>query len=165
MGHLCRHKNLSPSIDKGQAGSKTIRSNRTAFWQIKCRGEPPPVFTWWHPVHGELSGTNNEYTVHTEDYQGGSVTTLVIHHAKKSDHGTYQLQAENRNGKEKIDLDLIVLEGEDDDCHIQPWRQTVHLPAFIHRIYRISSTFHPNHEKWAISAVLMSSVDQFIWGL
>jgi len=116
--HLCRHKNLSPSIDKGQAGSKTIRSNRTAFWQIKCRGEPPPVFTWWHPVHGELSGTNNEYTVHTEDYQGGSVTTLVIHHAKKSDHGTYQLQAENRNGKEKIDLDLIVLEGEDDDCHM-----------------------------------------------
>lgn len=69
-------------------------------------------------MHGELSGTNNEYTVHTEDYQGGAVTTLVIHHAKKEDHGTYQLQAENRNGKEKIDLDLIVLEGEDDDCHM-----------------------------------------------
>jgi len=107
--HLCRHKNLSPSIDKGQAGSKTVRINRTAFWQIKCRGEPPPTFTWWHPVHGELS-TNENFMVHTEEYQGGALTTLVIHHAKKEDNGTYQLQAENRNGKEKIDLDLIVLD-------------------------------------------------------
>ncbi len=29
---------VSPSIDKGQAGSKTVRTNRTAIWQIKCRG-------------------------------------------------------------------------------------------------------------------------------
>ena len=41
---------VSPSIDKGQAGSKTVRVNRTAFWQIRCRGEPPPKFTWIHPV-------------------------------------------------------------------------------------------------------------------
>merc|ERR1712037_971838 len=39
--HLCRHKNLAPSIDKGQAGSKTVRVGRTAFWQIRCKGEPP----------------------------------------------------------------------------------------------------------------------------
>ena len=29
---------VSPSIDKGQAGSKTVRTNRTAIWQIKCKG-------------------------------------------------------------------------------------------------------------------------------
>jgi len=107
--HLCRHKNLSPSIDKGQAGSKTVRVGRTAFWQIRCRGEPPPTFTWVHPVHGELS-TNENYSVLTDEYQGGAITTLVVHHATTADRGTYTLQAENRNGKEKIDLDLIVLE-------------------------------------------------------
>jgi len=107
--HLCRHKNLSPSIDKGQAGSKTVRVNRTAFWQIRCRGEPPPVFTWCHPVHGPLS-SNENYTVLTDEYQGGATTTLVIHHSKVDDNGTYTLQAENRNGKEKVDLDLIVLD-------------------------------------------------------
>ena len=32
------HYIVSPSIDKGQAGSKTVRTNRTAIWQIKCRG-------------------------------------------------------------------------------------------------------------------------------
>lgn len=107
--HLCRHKNLSPSIDKGQAGSKTVRVNRTAFWQIRCRGEPPPTFTWVHPVHGELS-SNESFSVLTEEYQGGSITTLVVHHANTQDNGTYTLQATNRNGTEKIDLDLIVLD-------------------------------------------------------
>ena len=29
---------VSPSIDKGQAGSKIVRTNRSACWQIKCRG-------------------------------------------------------------------------------------------------------------------------------
>ena len=29
---------MSPSIDKGQAGSKTVRTKRTAIWQIKCKG-------------------------------------------------------------------------------------------------------------------------------
>ena len=86
---------VSPSIDKGQAGSKTVRVNRTAFWQIRCRGEPPPVFTWCHPVHGPLT-TNENYSVLTEDYQGGATTTLVIHHATMEDNGTYTLEAVNR---------------------------------------------------------------------
>jgi len=113
--HLCRHKNLAPSIDKGQAGSKTVRAGRTAFWQIRCKGEPPPVFTWTHPVHGVITSCES-YTVMTEEYQGGSTTTLVVHHAAEDDRGTYTLTAENRNGKEKVDLDLIVLDKDHHDC-------------------------------------------------
>jgi len=107
--HLCRHKNLPPSIDKGQAGSKTVRTNRTAIWQIKCRGEPPPTFVWTHPVHGELK-SHDDYSILHDEYQGGSTTTLVIRHAKSSDAGTYSLEAINRNGREKVELDLIVLD-------------------------------------------------------
>merc|ERR1711963_94263 len=113
--HLCRHKNLAPSIDKGQAGSKTVRATGTAFWQIRCKGEPPPVFTWTHPVHGDLSSCE-AFTVMTEEYQGGATTTLVIHHAEEADRGTYTLKAENRNGSEKVDLDLIVLDKDHHDC-------------------------------------------------
>ena len=32
------------------------------------------------------------------------------------DNGTYQLKAENRNGVEKVDLDLIVLDSDHHDC-------------------------------------------------
>jgi hypothetical protein len=45
-----------------------------------------------------------------DEYQGGSTTTLVINRAKMGDAGTYTLEASNRNGKEKVDLDLIVLD-------------------------------------------------------
>ena len=71
--------------------------------------EPPPTFVWTHPLHGVIE-PNEDFNVLYEEYQGGSTTTLVIHHAKTSDAGTYSLEAENRNGKEKVDLDLIVLD-------------------------------------------------------
>ena len=53
------------------------------------------MFTWTHPVHGDLSSCE-AFTVMTEEYQGGATTTLVIHHAEDSDRGTYTLKAENR---------------------------------------------------------------------
>jgi len=127
--------------------------NRTAFWQIKCRGEPPPVFTWWHPLHGELS-SNENYSVMTEEYQGGSTTTLVVHHAHPDDKGTYTLQAENRNGKEKIDLDLIVLD---------------HLPECDCDMYKQGdkgcSCQHSYTGKDPWMAVLTASLDYFNGGL
>merc|ERR1712241_1503203 len=147
--HLCRHKNLSPSIDKGQAGSKTVRTNRTAIWQIKCRGEPPPTFIWTHPRLGDLS-SNEEFTVQREEYQGGSVTTtLVINHAQMDDNGTYQLKAENRNGKEKVDLDLIVLDQDHHDC------------AFYATGNKQCSCQHSYTGKDPWMAAIISSLDQY----
>ena len=36
----------------------------------RCRGEPPPTFTWCHPVYGALSaGSFENYSVLTEEYQ------------------------------------------------------------------------------------------------
>ena len=43
--------------------------------------EPPPIFTWTHPIHGDLT-SNDDFSVLYEEYQGGSTTTLVVHHAK-----------------------------------------------------------------------------------
>ena len=80
--------------------------------------EPPPTFKWTHPQLGDLS-TNEDFAILHEEYQGGSTTTLVIHHAKTSDAGTYSLTAENRNGVEKVDLDLIVLDTLPDcECNL-----------------------------------------------
>ena len=60
--HLCRYKNLSPCIDRGSGGSKMVKLNRMATFQIKVihhmkyflinisilkvRGEPRATFTW-----------------------------------------------------------------------------------------------------------------------
>ena len=44
--------------------------------------EPPPIFTWTHPVHGDLTKNSENYMVLYEEYQGGATTTLVINHAQ-----------------------------------------------------------------------------------
>lgn len=83
---------MSPSIDKGQAGSKTVRTNRTACWQIKCRGEPPPTFTWVHANGTEIQHGTENFSILYEEYQGGATTTLICHRARMIDGGTYSLQ-------------------------------------------------------------------------
>jgi hypothetical protein len=44
--HLCRYKNLAPSVDPGSGGSKTVKVNRLTCFQVKVKGEPVPNFTW-----------------------------------------------------------------------------------------------------------------------
>lgn len=61
--------------------------------------------------------TCEQFTVLRDEYQGGATTILLINHAKMSDAGTYTLTATNRNGTEKVDLDLIVIDKLPDcDC-------------------------------------------------
>ena len=46
-----------------------------------CFTEPPPIFVWTHPVHGDITKNSENYMVLYEEYQGGATTTLVINHA------------------------------------------------------------------------------------
>jgi len=113
--HLARHKNLAPTIDKGAGGSKSVKVNRMTVWRINVKGEPPPSFSWWKD--GKKIETNDEFSVEFEEYQGGSTAILQILKTQMSDAGTYTLRAENRNGSDKVDLDLVVLEtGHDLEC-------------------------------------------------
>jgi len=54
--------------------------------------------------------TCERWTILYDEYQGGATTTLVINRVRMEDAGTFSLEAVNRNGKEKVDLDLIVLD-------------------------------------------------------
>ena len=84
-----------------------LRSNVT--WASLPPPEPAPTFTWIHPTDGEIR-PGEHYSILYDEYQGGATTTLIIHKSKVSDAGTYTLEATNRNGKEKVELDLIVLD-------------------------------------------------------
>ena len=106
MKTKCMDLRTTPAVDQFYSIQQLSHED---FLQCISFIEPPPTFIWTHPHLGELQ-TNEEFTILHEEYQGGSTTTLVIHHAKNSDAGTYSLQADNRNGTEKVDLDLIVLD-------------------------------------------------------
>ncbi len=69
---------MSPCIDKGLAGSKTVKTNRSAVWHLRVRGEPPPEFHWskeGRPVRGRRG---EDYQVEREVFQGGAVAILHI---------------------------------------------------------------------------------------
>jgi len=115
--HLARHKNLAPTIDKGAGGSKSVKVNRMTVWRINVKGEPPPTFTWWK--NGHQITNNEEFQVECEDYQGGSTAILQVFKTKLEDAGTYTLRAENRNGGDKVDVDLVVLDTAPDcECEM-----------------------------------------------
>ena len=54
-----------------------------------------------------------------EEYQGGSTAILQIFKTQMQDAGTYTLRGENRNGSDKVDLDLVVLDTSHDiECEM-----------------------------------------------
>ena len=71
---------VKPTIDPGASGSKSVKVNRCAIWHIKCKGEPPPKFSWYK--NGELLADSPEIVIQNNEYQGGSTTMLQVVKAK-----------------------------------------------------------------------------------
>ena len=132
--HLARHKNcnflpifcfrvdsflvsVAPTIDKGAGGSKSVKVNRMTVWRINVKGEPPPQFSWWKD--GKQIVNSEEYQIEMEEYQGGSTAILQILKTQFHDAGTFTLRGDNRNGSDKVDLDLVVLDTTHDvECEM-----------------------------------------------
>ena len=78
--HLCRYKNLSPSIDKGSGGSRMVKLNRMITFQIKVRGEPPPTFTWLKDGVKMTSSENVAIftTEHPDPAEQSTIATLQL---------------------------------------------------------------------------------------
>ena len=128
--HLCRYKNLSPSIDQGSGGSKMVKLNRMATFQIKARGEPRATFSWlkegqklsssegkrpgWSPLvwssYRDNAGIVMSVSEHPDPAEQSSVVILQIVRSQMTDAGKYSLLAENKNGSDRVDLDLIVID-------------------------------------------------------
>jgi len=110
--HLCRYKNLSPSIDKGSGGSKMVKLNRLTCFQIKVKGEPAPTFSWFKDDHKVVASEAimMYVTEHPDSAEQSSIVTLQIPRTQMTDAGKFSLFAENSNGSDHIDIDLIVID-------------------------------------------------------
>jgi len=110
--HLCRYKNLSPSIDKGSGSSKMVKLNRRTCFQIKVKGEPAPIFSWFKDGQKIVESDMVKLHIgeHPDPAEQSSVVTLQLLRTQLSDAGKFTLMAENINGSDHVDIDLIVLD-------------------------------------------------------
>ena len=110
--HLCRYKNLCPAIDKGCGASKMVKVNRLTCFQIKVKGEPAPTFSWYKDGQKVLPSETVEMLVveHPDPAEQSSIVTLQLQRTQMNDAGKYSLHAENKNGSDHLDIDLIVLD-------------------------------------------------------
>ena len=94
-----------------------MKVNRMTVWRINVKGEPPPQFSWWKD--GKQIVNSEEYQIEMEEYQGGATAILQILKTQFHDAGTYTLRGDNRNGSDKLELDLVVLDTNHDvECDL-----------------------------------------------
>ncbi|KAF0296563.1 Twitchin [Amphibalanus amphitrite] len=102
--HLCKHRNLKPHIDRTNMVTVTIKVNKSHKFAINVRGEPPPTLSWF-TKDGDQIQPSDRIKIENVDYH----TDFSIEKATRKDSGIYTLKAENRNGKDEAQCELVVL--------------------------------------------------------
>ena len=107
-----------------------VKLNRMVTFQIKVRGEPAPTFSWLKEGQKLSSSENFQIfsTEHPDPAEQSTIATFQImrysiirgiqfkeaqlynSRTQMSDAGKYSLLAENKNGSDHVDLDLIVID-------------------------------------------------------
>ena len=82
----------------------TIKVGRNHKWSADVRGEPPPTITWIWRDNIPLSDSER-IKVTNVDYH----TEFSILKCLRKDAGKYKVIAENRNGRDEVQVELIVL--------------------------------------------------------
>ena len=102
--HLCKHKNLKPSIDRTGMKNIIIKAGRTHKWSVDVTGEPPPELIWTWKDNIALK-TTERIKIENVDYH----TEFTIVNATRRDTGKYKLTAQNASGKDEEYVELTVL--------------------------------------------------------
>lgn len=100
---------MAPKIDRTNLNKVRIKAGQSFNFDVKVAGEPPPTITW--SLKDKPVQTSERVRVQTEDYN----TKLNVRQATRADSGLYSIKAENRNGTDIADVEVIVL-GEFSIC-------------------------------------------------
>ncbi|KPU74929.1 uncharacterized protein Dana_GF19006, isoform G [Drosophila ananassae] len=102
--HLSKPKNLKPSINREKMNSIKVRAGQAVKFDIDVKGEPAPSLTWIFKEK-ELLHTG-KVRLENEDYN----TKLTLLDTSRKDSGQYRLRAENINGVDEADVEVIILD-------------------------------------------------------
>ncbi|KAF2885739.1 hypothetical protein ILUMI_20443 [Ignelater luminosus] len=101
---IAKPRNLAPKIDRTNLIEVRIKAGQNFNFDVKVTGEPMPE-TKWLMKGKELKSSDNIKIQHS-DYN----TKINVRNATRADAGTYTVTAENINGKDIADVEVIVLD-------------------------------------------------------
>uniref|UniRef100_A0AAG5CTD6 Twitchin n=1 Tax=Anopheles atroparvus TaxID=41427 RepID=A0AAG5CTD6_ANOAO len=107
---ICKPRNQPPKIDRTNLVDVRIKAGNNAVFDVKVTGEPMPT-TRWSISKREIKPTDR-YKIQNYDYN----TKLTIRSATREESGTYQLEAENENGKDTATVQVTVLDAPSPPC-------------------------------------------------
>lgn len=81
-----------------------IRAGQTLKFDVDVKGEPAPTLTWFFRDHDYIP--TGSARVENEDYN----TKLTILESARRDTGVYRLKAENINGVDEAEVEVIILD-------------------------------------------------------
>ncbi|ERL85176.1 hypothetical protein D910_02598 [Dendroctonus ponderosae] len=101
---IAKPRNLAPKIDRTNLIEIKIRAGQAFGYDVKVSGEPMPTTKWLQKGKEIKSGPNCK--VQHGDYN----TKINVKNATRADSGTYTVTAENANGKDIAEVEVIVLD-------------------------------------------------------
>lgn len=96
-------RNSAPKIDRTNLVPVRIKAGQSFTFDVGVTGEPVPTKKWFCKKKEVNSG--GPTTIKMQDYQ----TKIRVTGATRAESGTYTITAENENGKDSADVEVIVL--------------------------------------------------------
>ncbi|GLH11531.1 Titin, partial [Gryllus bimaculatus] len=101
---IAKPRNLAPKIDRTNLIEVRIKAGQNFGFDVKVSGEPPPTTKW--QLRGKEIKSSDRIKVQHADYN----TKLNVRMATRAESGKYTITAENINGKDVAEVDVIVLD-------------------------------------------------------
>lgn len=101
---IAKPRNLAPKIDRTNLNKVRILLGQNFSFDVKVTGEPMPT-TKWLMKNKEIRSGDRTKVQHT-DYN----TKISVRNATRAEAGTYTVTAENANGKDIAEVEVIVLD-------------------------------------------------------
>lgn len=101
---IAKPRNLAPKIDRSTLVQVKIKAGQSFSYDVNVSGEPAPTTKWL--LRGKEVKPSDHVKITSVDYN----TKLNVRTATRADSGVYSITAENCNGKDSADVEVIVID-------------------------------------------------------
>ena len=94
---------MKPLINREKLQKVIVRAGQIVKFDVDVKGEPPPTIKWI--LNNKEIESDMRIKIENEDYN----TKIAVKDTTRKDSGKYTLLAENCNGRDEAEVEVVVL--------------------------------------------------------